>query len=65
MRFAGLALPLFVGLFAFFTPFSIAAAHVSLSLATLAFLLNREARATAVDFLRHHALARPVLAWSS
>lgn len=63
MRLPGLALPIFVGLFGFFTPFSIAGAHISLAFATIALVADRDARAAAAHFLRHDALARPVLAW--
>ena len=57
------ALPVLVGLFGFFTPFSIAGAHISLSLAILAMLLDPEARAKAGTLLRHDPLIPPLLAW--
>jgi O-antigen ligase len=62
MRLAG-ALPIFVGLFGFFTPFSIAGAHISLALAVLAFLADGEERRRAATFVRTDPLARPLLVW--
>lgn len=60
---AGAALPLFVGLFGFFTPFSIAGAHISLGLAVLMLLLDPESRRSAWKLMRTHPLARPVALW--
>ncbi|MBZ0267160.1 hypothetical protein K8I85_03325, partial [bacterium] len=59
----GAALPVFVGLFGFFTPFSIAGAHISLGLAVLMFLLHPESRQNAVELARTHPLARPIALW--
>jgi O-antigen ligase len=59
---AARAVPAFVGLFAFFTPFSIAGAHVSLALAVVAALASPEARARMAG-LRRHPLALPVALW--
>lgn len=56
------ALPVLVGLFGFFTPFSIAGAHISLALAVVALLLIPEARAKAAALARD-PLAVPVAAW--
>ena len=56
-------LPVFVGLFGFFTPFSIAGAHISLGIACLLLLLNGESRRWAAGLLRTHPLMRPVALW--
>ncbi|MEZ5066630.1 MAG: O-antigen ligase family protein [bacterium] len=56
------AVPWLLGLFALFTPFSIAGAHVSLSLALLAALTDPACRA-AMARLGRHRLALPLLAW--
>ena len=57
------ALPVLVGLFAFFTPFSIAGAHISLTLACVALLLDADARRRAAALVRQDPLRLPVLAW--
>jgi len=57
------ALPLFVGLFGFFTPFTIAGAHISLGLATLFLLLHGDSRRAAWRLARTHPLARPIALW--
>lgn len=59
----GAALPVFVGLFGFFTPFSIAGAHISLGLAFLMLLLDPESRRSAWKLMRTHPLARPIALW--
>lgn len=62
-RPARTALPVFVGLFGFFTPFTIAGAHISLALAVVALLLDPAARAKAGELLRRDPLMPPVYAW--
>lgn len=57
------ALPILVGLFGFFTPFSIAGAHISLSLAVALLLLDGETRGHAIGFFRSHPLRWPVAGW--
>jgi O-antigen ligase len=56
------ALPFLLGSFAFFTPFSIAGAHVSLALAGAALLADPVSRGRAAA-LRRDPLALPVAAW--
>jgi O-antigen ligase len=60
---ARVALPLLVGLFGFFTPFSIAGAHLSLAFACVALVLEPEARQRVVLLVRTNPLVRPVAAW--
>ena len=62
-RRAGSAIPAFLVCFAFFTPFSIAGAHISLTLAGLAFLTDPQSRSSARRLARGHFLMRPVVAW--
>jgi O-antigen ligase len=57
------ATPVFLGLFAFFTPVSIAGAHISLGIASVLLVLDPEARAKVVELARTHPLRWPVLAW--
>jgi len=56
-------IPWLLGGFAFFTPFSIAGAHLCLGAATLLLLLDREARSFAARLGRTHFLAVPVYLW--
>jgi len=56
------AIPVLVGLFAFFTPFTIAGAHTSLALAVVAVALSPEARRGTAALVRH-PLALPVALW--
>lgn len=56
-------IPWLLGGFAFFTPFSIAGAHLCLGLATLLLLLDRNARSFAARLGRTHFLAVPVYLW--
>lgn len=56
-------LPVFVGLFGFFTPFSIAGAHISLTIAFVLLLADGDARRWTGRFFRTHPLARPMLLW--
>jgi len=60
---ARVALPILVGLFGFFTPFSIAGAHTSLALACAAALLDPDARDRIGQLIRHDPRTPPVLAW--
>lgn len=60
---AARALPIAVGLFAFFTPASIAAAHMSLGLAGLLLFLHDESRSFAARLAATHFLRLPVLLW--
>ncbi len=62
-RFASVALPILLGLFAFFTPASIAGAHTSLALAVAVALLVPASRAEAARILHRHFLRWPLLAW--
>lgn len=62
-RSAHAAVPVFLGLFAFFTPASIAGAHLSLGAATLALLIDPESRSRAGALARTHPLRWPILAW--
>jgi O-antigen ligase len=62
-RFASVALPILLGLFALFTPASIAGAHTSLALAVAIALVVPASRAEAVRILRRHFLRWPLLAW--
>lgn len=62
-RFASAALPILLGLFALFTPASIAGAHTSLGLAVAVLLLEPRSRAEAVRLLSRHFLRWPLLAW--
>lgn len=57
------ALPLFVGLFGFFTPFTIAGAHISLGTACLLLLLHGDSRRATWRLARTHPLARPLALW--
>ncbi len=57
------AIPWFLGGFAIFTPFSIAAAHVSLALATVLLFVDRGARREAARLVRTHSLTIAVLVW--
>ena len=57
------AIPWFVGSFAFFTPFSIAGAHISLAIATVLWLASPTARGHVGRWVRGHPLAVPMLAW--
>jgi O-antigen ligase len=56
-------IPWLLGGFAFFTPFSIAGAHLCLGAATLLLLIDRESRSFAVRLGRTHFLAAPVYLW--
>ena len=56
-------IPWLLGGFAFFTPFSIAGAHLCLGAATLLLLIDREARSFAVRLAKTQFLAVPVLIW--
>lgn len=60
--FARAALPVLAALFGFFTPFSIAGAHISLGLAVAVLLLDPQARAKGLALARD-PLAAPVGAW--
>jgi len=57
------ALTVAVGLFALFTPVSIASAHVSLGLAGLLLLAHRPSRAFAARLARTHSLRLPIVLW--
>ncbi len=57
------ALTVAVGLFALFTPVSIAGAHISLGLAGLLLLAHGPSRAFAARLARTHFLRVPVLLW--
>jgi O-antigen ligase len=57
------AIPVLFGMFGFFTPFSIAGAHISLSLAVAAVLLEPDSRGRVLRFFRAHPLAAPIAAW--
>jgi O-antigen ligase len=57
------AVPVFLALFAFFTPASIAGAHLSLGVATLLLVLDPEGRAIALTLARTHPLRWPIAAW--
>ncbi|HMB68367.1 MAG TPA: O-antigen ligase family protein [bacterium] len=60
--FASRAIPVLVGLFAFFTPFSIAGAHSSLGAAVFVLLLSPDGRRRSAELVRH-PLALPLGAW--
>ncbi len=60
---AGALLPVFVGLFAAFSPVSIAAAQTSLGLAAACFALDAPSRAAAARLARAHFLRVPVALW--
>jgi O-antigen ligase len=60
---ARVAIPVVVGLFAFFTPISIAGAHVSLGVASGLLILDPEGRAKVVELARTHPLRWPFLFW--
>ncbi len=60
---ARVLLPVLVGLFAFFTPFSIAGAHISLGLAVLVLLVHGPSRRDTLDFVTTHPLRWPLAAW--
>jgi O-antigen ligase len=60
---ARLALPILVGLFGFFTPFTIAGAQISLALACVALVADPQARAHSAALIRRHPIMRPLLAW--
>jgi O-antigen ligase len=57
------AIPVFLGLFAFFAPFSIAGAHISLALATLTMVLDPDARRATSRWARSHPIVLPLAAW--
>jgi O-antigen ligase len=57
------AIPWFLGGFAFFTPFSIAGAHVCLAVATLLLLVDSTSRNEAMRLVHARYLAIPVLLW--
>ncbi len=57
------AIPIFFGLFGFFTPFSIAGAHVSLALAVVCVLLDADSRRRVFGLFTSRPLGLPLLAW--
>ena len=57
-----LAIPVLLGLFGLFTPFSIAGAHISLGLAVIVAVLDPRVRRH-VASLAGHRLAWPFAAW--
>lgn len=56
-------IPIFVALFAFCTPFSIAGAHISLGVAVLLLALDDKSRAAAARLALAHLLVAPVALW--
>ncbi len=57
------AVPTLVGLFGFFTPFSIAGAHFSLALGCAAVLIEPESRRRVAHLVRTSSLTPPLIAW--
>jgi O-antigen ligase len=57
------AIPVLFGLFGFFTPFSIAGAHISLSLAVVFVLIDGDSRRHLFRLFRTHPIAKPLAAW--
>jgi O-antigen ligase len=57
------AIPVLLGLFAVFTPASIAGAHLSLGAAAVLLTLDRDGRAKVAELARTHPLRWPLLAW--